>query len=90
MGGNPLAERIGSLLRDPSLRPSEVEIEFDHRGAEGDIDRITGDALRWAGPSGLELDDGRAVPLHRVRAVRIGGREVYRRRGGAGAGSRSP
>lgn len=80
MGGNPLAELLNRLLRGADAEPSSVAIEFVHRGAPGDTDTVFGDEVTRASARGLELDDDRKIPLHRVLAVRSGGVLCWSRR----------
>ncbi|MCD6461635.1 MAG: DUF504 domain-containing protein [Thermoplasmata archaeon] len=54
--------------RDFSL----VEIIHIHRGAPGDVKRITGSDVEHLGKSFITLRDGGMLPYHRVVEVRYG------------------
>jgi len=89
-----LRDVLNRIIWDPHERASEYEVTFVHRGAPGDIRKVSVSEIEEVHRSWFLLrsqeEESATIPLHRVLEIRqvSSGRIVWqktlRRRGGTG------
>ncbi len=72
---HPLKNLLNRLRWDESENPNDYEITYRHRGAPGNVKKITAPKIRRLGKSYFTLQEGSeseesVIPFHRILEVR--------------------